>query len=708
SFSLPLSQKCFEEKRHESGRRLASIDPFQHFALVSRGGGARFLPSRAQMAGENGTAVVSTTPSALNSVEKAQQGKVTGVIQPPPDIRAIVDKTARFVAKNGKSFETRILSSDEGKSAKFNFMRPHDPFYAYYEFKIREFEESEAKAGAAPSAGAPSAVAPTPAPAREGEAAGADAGEAAGEEAAEDGLAAGGEAGKAKPAAVAGAPSALQRKAVMAPIAKAAKSIDKDRPPPPFEFSAGHPTGLTAQEVDLIKLTAQYTAAGGRAFLGALAQREARNEQFQFLKHTHALFSYFTSLVDAYAKVLQPTAAQRDAVDAGRDRMKVLERAVHRWEHTRAAAEKTAAAVAEADAERVAFRSIDWHDFVVVTTVDFPEDEVIPVDYPEAETPERAAGETADAAGAGRRPGAGAAVDADGDIDMDVEMEVEEGPAAVSAVTAPSLAADDLEGIRVVEDYRPAVATAGDNVQLPDNVIDPITGRIVPVSELSDHMRVQLLDPKWREDQRRAQEKQRDTAVADGDAIAASLSRFARRRGDIFGTAEEEAAAANAESERRRQRMEETNRIMWDGHFETANAAKEAARLVGRQAPPPASAPPPGGRAIGPSATPAPRVMPAPPPQQQHQPPPSHPALPSGPPPPPARTTPAITPKPPPPEAKTAPPMLPGGAMAGPAGVGSGSLAPHGSWGPPPPPPPPSEGMPGTGMGSLGRGAASG
>ncbi|CAN0542136.1 unnamed protein product, partial [Ectocarpus sp. 12 AP-2014] len=68
--------------------------------------------------------------------------QVKGIIYPPPDIRAIVDKTARFVAKNGKSFEERIQASEEGKSAKFNFMRPHDPYYAYYEFKIRDFEEN--------------------------------------------------------------------------------------------------------------------------------------------------------------------------------------------------------------------------------------------------------------------------------------------------------------------------------------------------------------------------------------------------------------------------------------------------------------------------------------------------------------------------------------------------------------------------------------
>jgi splicing factor 3A subunit 1 len=69
--------------------------------------------------------------------EKPSQGKVVGVIIPPPEIRAVVDKTAQFVAKNGKSFEQRILSSGEGKTAKFNFMKEFDPYHAYYELKIR-------------------------------------------------------------------------------------------------------------------------------------------------------------------------------------------------------------------------------------------------------------------------------------------------------------------------------------------------------------------------------------------------------------------------------------------------------------------------------------------------------------------------------------------------------------------------------------------
>ena len=80
---------------------------------------------------------VSSSNADLSEIAKAKQGKVTGIIIPPPEIRAVVDKTAQFVARNGKSFENKILESSEGKTAKFNFMKAYDPYHAYYEKKIR-------------------------------------------------------------------------------------------------------------------------------------------------------------------------------------------------------------------------------------------------------------------------------------------------------------------------------------------------------------------------------------------------------------------------------------------------------------------------------------------------------------------------------------------------------------------------------------------
>ena len=65
---------------------------------------------------------------------------IQGVIRPPPEIRAVADRTAAYVAKNGRAFETRILSSSKGKTPKFAFLQPHNPFHAYYQERIQFYE----------------------------------------------------------------------------------------------------------------------------------------------------------------------------------------------------------------------------------------------------------------------------------------------------------------------------------------------------------------------------------------------------------------------------------------------------------------------------------------------------------------------------------------------------------------------------------------
>ena len=229
--------------------------------------------------------------------EKGHSGKVRGVIKPPPEIRAVVDKTAQFVAKHGKEFEQKIIDKASGtegsSSSKFNFMRVHDPYNAYYEFKIKEFEEGPPAAAAAASASGCK---------RRGRRRRSQRCNAAA-------------AAAAAAAAPTGPIKVKSGKAKMNAIAMALTSQKKEKEsggaaavaPPAFEFSLMHPTGLSAMDMDIIKLTAQYTAVSGKVFLQGLAKNEAKNPQFDFLKPTHMLFSYFTALVDAYSKVLLPS-----------------------------------------------------------------------------------------------------------------------------------------------------------------------------------------------------------------------------------------------------------------------------------------------------------------------------------------------------------------------------------------------------------------
>jgi splicing factor 3A subunit 1 len=221
-----------------------------------------------------------------------QSGRVVGFIRPPPDVRAIVDKTAQFVAKAGSDFEGRIAEREAG-NLKFAFLRPDNPYHAYYRHKVDELASGKASAAPAPAArdeheaGASDDGAPPPHPAPVEDAAPA-------------------------PIASSATPS-VHRAAVANPLMSALKAarelLAAGTPPPKDEFTIPTPSYGVGELVDTIKLTAQYTAVNGRGFLASLTSREMRNPLFDFLKPTHALFAYFTALVNAYVRVLQVRAA---------------------------------------------------------------------------------------------------------------------------------------------------------------------------------------------------------------------------------------------------------------------------------------------------------------------------------------------------------------------------------------------------------------
>lgn len=76
-------------------------------------------------------------------------------------------------------------------------------------------------------------------------------------------------------------------------------------PPPEYEFIVDPPS-ISAMELDIVKLTAQFVARNGRQFLTSLMNRETRNYQFDFLRPQHSLFQYFTRLLEQYTRVLIP------------------------------------------------------------------------------------------------------------------------------------------------------------------------------------------------------------------------------------------------------------------------------------------------------------------------------------------------------------------------------------------------------------------
>jgi len=465
-------------------------------------------------------------------LEKAQQGRVTGVIIPPPEIRAVCDKTASFVAKFGKSFEQKVIASEEGKTPKFSFLKPFDPYHAYYENKIRDIEEGKVSTSAA-AAAATDAKVSTVAPVSVG--------------------------------------TEVKVSIAKASVANPLSRLAMNKPtvaPPSFEFTIAHPPNLRALDSEVIKMTAQYTAVNGRTFLSGIAQREQNNPQFDFLKPTHFLFSYFTALVDAYGKALAPSSAAKGHIEEKCNRHIALEQSVKRWQFATDEEERKRRDNASADAERIAFQQIDWSDFIVVETIDFDSNELLELDSTTLATDD---------------------VPPPPPIDEDCVP-----PPPSSIENEENHVIDDGGDLNVVSSYKPLMADSAGSLKKNDTMVDPVSGKVINVADMSEHMRIQLLDSRWKTEQQRFLDKQKESGLAEGASIADSLKNFASRRGDIFGSGEHQQDKYMAEEARRKQRIEETNQMIRESHssgIPGSTSIIQAARSSVSAPPMPAGAP---------------------------------------------------------------------------------------------------------------------
>eukprot|EP00062_Callorhinchus_milii_P016718 gi/632968315/ref/XP_007900459.1/ PREDICTED: splicing factor 3A subunit 1 [Callorhinchus milii] len=474
---------------------------------------------------------------------------IVGIIYPPPEVRNIVDKTASFVARNGPEFEARIRQNEINNS-KFNFLNPNDPYHAYYRHKVNEFKEGK---GQEPSAAVPKVMQQQQLPQK-----------------------------------------------VQAQVIQ--ETIVPKEPPPEFEFIADPPS-ISAFDLDVVKLTAQFVARNGRQFLTQLMQKEQRNYQFDFLRPQHSLFNYFTKLVEQYTKILIPPKGlilklKREAENP----KEVLDQVRYRVEWAKFQERERRKEEEERERERVAYAQIDWHDFVVVETVDFQPNEQ--GHFPPPTTPEEL-GARILMQERYEKFGESEEVEMEVESDDDVEEtddKPEEAPAQLdqdTQVQDMDEGSDDEDDgqkippppetpmppplpptpdqVIIRKDYDPKASKPVPGAPaLDEYLISPITGEKIPASKMQEHMRIGLLDPRWLEQRERSiREKQsEDEVYAPGLDIESSLKQLAERRTDIFGV--EETAIGKKIGEEEIQKPEE--KVTWDGHSGSMARTQQAAQ----------------------------------------------------------------------------------------------------------------------------------
>ncbi|RVX65788.1 hypothetical protein B0A52_10319 [Exophiala mesophila] len=255
----------------------------------------------------------SSIPDLPESATKAPEG----VVLPPKDIRAIIEKTAGYVARNGTVFEDRIRDKEHA-NPKFSFLSPNDAYAPFYLWRLSEVRAGR---GTAVSAGR------------------------AGED--------------------------------TKPVTEKAKGPE---PPSDYQFSARMPN-ISALDLEVVKLTALHVARKGKGWMTALSQREARNYQFDFLRPQHSLYNFFQRLVDQYSILLLAGPEGQKAEQARiqilqsniQDHFRVLGLARKRAEYVKWQESQKQQKEEAEEAEKLAYAQIDWHDFVVVETVLFTE-----------------------------------------------------------------------------------------------------------------------------------------------------------------------------------------------------------------------------------------------------------------------------------------------------------------------------------------------
>ncbi|KAG4417418.1 hypothetical protein IFR04_009428 [Cadophora malorum] len=458
-------------------------------------------------------------PSATNGDAIAVLEEIkapAGVVLPPREIKAILEKTAGYVARNGNVFEDRIREKEK-HNPKFSFLSPNDSYNAYYLWRLSEIKEGR---GTAVAAG------------RAGEA-------------------------EAEPEKPQGPPE-----------------------PPEFHFSARMPN-ISAQDLEVVRLTALFVAKNGRQFMTTLSQRETGNYQFDFLRPNHTLHSFFQRLIDQYTTLLRAGGMDGEGgklqqlrieelqanVD---DKFHVLGRAKQRAEWFKFQDEQKAKKEEEAEKEKTSYQQIDWHDFVVVETVVFTEaddqahlppptslselqfasldqkammsvsshnmriEEAMPEDtdyynsYPQQ--PQQMAPPPVPQPA--YQPQYQDTRMRNTDEEDEEEQRIRERTEARQrAQQAQAEAKGVAAPMKIKENYVPRAAARAANKQ--NMVLCPNCRTQMPANELEEHMRIELLDPRWKEQKAKADSRYATTNLSTQD-VANNLKRLASQRSDLF------------------------------------------------------------------------------------------------------------------------------------------------------------------------------
>lgn len=313
-----------------------------------------------------------------------------------------------------------------------------------------------------------------------------------------------------------------------------------------------NPLSIPSYDYDLIALVAQYVSKTGRPFQMGVWNRESRNMQFGFLASHHPLHDLYQHLVADYTRIIVKDAKTTESHTRGEgtSRPSILERIKKRSAWKAAEKEKEDEKNADETSALNAASVIDWNDAIIVDTITFDPsgDHLLPAPIEQGKllsvylaTKQR-----------------------------EEEQKQKEAEAQANKASAQQLQQSLLPG--VLPSFVPSSSVSSAEPQTAADIqrgaggpktmtaLCPICRMTFPVDEIAAHMKVEMSKAGsvgMQTTNRQQSKPEFAPVVATGDDIAARLSKFAKRRTDLFDEDSEERALADQKREERQHRERE-------------------------------------------------------------------------------------------------------------------------------------------------------
>ncbi|KAK6590430.1 Pre-mRNA splicing factor 2xSWAP domain [Cryptosporidium xiaoi] len=431
-----------------------------------------------------------------------------GLIYPPFELRVTIDKTASFVAKNGEEFESRILS--EPGNEKFAFINKGNPFYTYYRKRIDDFRNGIFLEDSGPSI--PKAIV---------------------------------DINNKKSMQDDSEKEVLMLTSIESAFGFLGGGVIDAEEPRKEQYTVSHPF-LSKKDEAIIKITAMYLARNGKEFLVELTNREENNPQFDFLKPGHVLFNYFADLVESYSFCLIPNKNYiREMKKDTEDIQNILRRCYknHIWKLKKRNENLISMENNEID--------LNWITINIIETVDFSDQEELPEPVDFSNLSMIVLDVSLDNVNEDYRK---ELLEYDDLTQDQVEVFVTESTKEKESndkendleVKIDEFMDEELKNIKIIKNYVRKPKKRGHHTgEISSNTIEkmfkcPITGQLIPSSEISNHMKILLLDPKWKQQKDQLlMRAQQETAFTSSTNIEENLAAFVSKRPDLFGTIEE-------------------------------------------------------------------------------------------------------------------------------------------------------------------------